>query len=44
MDNPLVLKKNKLQKFAGKGGWTYARIPEIMPDKKTPFGWVKSKG
>ena len=33
-----------LQKFAGKGGWTYVAIPEVAPDKKAPFGWVKVKG
>ena len=44
MDKPLVHKKYKLQKFSGKGGWTYARIPEVKPDKKAPFGWVKVTG
>ena len=44
MDTPLVHKKYKLEKFAGKGGWTYVRIPGILPDKKIPFGWVKVKG
>lgn len=41
---PLVNKKYKLEKFQGKGGWTYARIPEIVQDKSAPFGWVKVKG
>jgi uncharacterized protein YdeI (YjbR/CyaY-like superfamily) len=44
MEKPLVHKKYKLEKFTGKGGWTYIRIPEILPAKKTPFGWVKVKG
>ena len=44
MEKPLVNKKYKLQKFPGKGGWTYAMIPEIPQDKKAPFGWVKVKG
>lgn len=44
MVKPLVNKKYKLQKFPGKGGWTYAIIPEIPQDKKAPFGWVKVKG
>jgi len=44
MEKPLVNKKYKLQKFPGKGGWTYAMIPEISQDKKAPFGWVKVKG
>ncbi|MEO5562122.1 MAG: YdeI/OmpD-associated family protein [Chitinophagaceae bacterium] len=41
---PLTDKKYLLEKFAGKGGWTYARIPEIVKDKKSPFGWVKVRG
>jgi hypothetical protein len=41
---PLVNKKYLLEKFPGKGGWTFARIPEVLQDKKTPFGWVKVKG
>lgn len=33
-----------LEKFPGKGGWTYAAIPEILQDKHSHFGWVKVKG
>jgi hypothetical protein len=44
MERPLVNKKYLLEKYSGKGGWTYATIPEIPPDKKSPFGWVKVKG
>jgi len=44
MKKPLVNKKYKLEKFHGKGGWTYAQIPEIAADKSSPFGWVKVKG
>jgi len=43
-EKPLVDKKYLLEKFPGKGGWTYTEIPEIMPDKKSPFSWVKVKG
>ena len=25
-------------------GWTYTENPEIMPDKNSPFSWVKVKG
>ncbi len=42
--NPLVDKKYVLEKISGKGGWTFARIPEILQDKKSPFGWVKVRG
>jgi hypothetical protein len=43
-EKPLVNKKYLLEKSPGKGGWTYTIIPEILPDKKSPFGWVKVKG
>jgi hypothetical protein len=41
---PLVNKKYLLEKFPGKGGWTFAKIPEILQDKKAHFGWVKVRG
>ena len=41
---PLVDKKYLLEKFQGKGGWTFARIPEIIQSKNTPFGWVRVRG
>ena len=41
---PLVNKKYKLEKFPGKGGWTFSRIPEVLQDKSKPFGWVKVRG
>jgi hypothetical protein len=44
METPLVNGDYLLQKFPGKGGWTYAAIPEILQNKKNPFGWVKVKG
>lgn len=44
MTNPLVNKQYLLEKYPGKGGWTYAAIPEVLQDKKAPFGWVKVKG
>lgn len=43
-DKPLLNKKYLLEKFPGKGGWTYAAIPEILQDKHSYFGWVKVKG
>lgn len=33
-----------LEKFPGKGGWTYAVIPEATPPSNTPFGWLRVKG
>lgn len=44
MMKPLVNKKYILERFPGKGGWTFARIPEITQEKKAHFGWVKVKG
>lgn len=44
MEKPLVDKEYLLQKFPGKGGWTYAEIPEVPQDRHAPFGWVKVKG
>jgi hypothetical protein len=41
---PLVDKEYLLEKFQGKGGWTFARIPEIAQNKNTPFGWVRVRG
>ena len=40
----LVDKKYLLERFQGKGGWTYARIDEIPQDKRAHFGWVKVRG
>lgn len=44
VEKPLINKKYLLEKFPGKGGWTFARIPDIPQDKKAHFGWVKVKG
>jgi hypothetical protein len=44
MNAPLVNKEYLLEKFPGKGGWTYAAIPEVAQDKNAPFGWVKVRG
>ena len=44
MDKPLVNQSYLLKKIAGKGGWTYAEVPEIRPDKHAHFGWVKVRG
>src|SRR3954464_8849836 len=44
MTKPLVNKKYRLEKYPGKGGWTYAQIPEVAKDKNSPFGWVRVRG
>jgi hypothetical protein len=40
----LVDRSYQLQKFLGKGGWTYAAIPQIQQDKHAWFGLVKVSG
>jgi hypothetical protein len=37
-EKPLLSKKYLLEKYPGKGGWTYAAIPEVIQDKDAPFG------
>nr|MBP6314386.1 DUF1905 domain-containing protein [Chitinophagaceae bacterium] len=44
MEIPFVNQQYLLEKFQGKGGWTYAQIPEIRPDKHAHFGWVRVRG
>lgn len=41
---PLINSEFLLQKFPGKGGWTYAEIPGLLQDKTKAFGWLKVKG
>ncbi len=43
-ENLLVNDKFLLKKYPGKGGWTYAVLPETVRKKKTPFGWIQVKG
>lgn len=44
MGELLVNKKYQLEKFPGKGGWTYVIISEIPQNIKRKFGMVKVKG
>jgi hypothetical protein len=41
---PLIEKDYLLQKFSGKGAWTYVLIPEISKEKRFPFGLKKVSG
>lgn len=43
-DKPLVDKDYVMEKYPGKGGWTYVVIKEIAPDKRAKFGWVQVSG
>jgi hypothetical protein len=40
----LVNTKVQLQRFPGKGGWTYAPLPSVPFEKKNAFGWAKVNG
>ena len=44
IEKPLVNKEFVLEKFPGKGGWTYVLIPQIKQEKNNKFGWVQVKG
>ncbi len=44
MEKSIVNKIFLLEKYPGKGGWTYARIDPIKITKKKPFGFIKVKG
>lgn len=41
---PLVNRSIILEKFPGKGGWTYGRLPGVKPDPHSHFGWIKVRG
>lgn len=41
---PLVDKKLVMEKYPGKGGWTYVRVPKLPKGSKNKFGFVKVKG
>ena len=43
-ETPLVNQNYLLKKYSGKGGWTFAVIPEIQKDQHAWFGWVKVRG
>jgi hypothetical protein len=42
--SPLVDETVRLERFPGKGGWTYARITPVSHDRKNHFGWKKVRG
>ena len=44
MEVLLTDKEYHLERFSGKGGWTYISLPEIPKDKEAAFGIVKVKG
>lgn len=44
MEDALTNKEYELQRFPGKGGWTYASFPDIPKNKGAAFGLVRVKG
>ncbi len=44
MEELLTDKEYELERFPGKGGWTYVALPEIPKDKEAAFGIVKVRG
>jgi bifunctional DNA-binding transcriptional regulator/antitoxin component of YhaV-PrlF toxin-antitoxin module len=43
-ETPIVNQQSQLKKYSGKGGWTFAVIPDLPIDKHAYFGWVKVSG
>ncbi|HEY0054252.1 MAG TPA: YdeI/OmpD-associated family protein [Pedobacter sp.] len=41
---PLIHQQLLLERFPGKGGWTYAKLPDIPEGKLTTFGFHKVRG
>ncbi|WP_316840450.1 YdeI/OmpD-associated family protein [Pedobacter gandavensis] len=41
---PLIDQDLLLERFPGKGGWTYVRFPDIEAGKYNYFSWQKVKG
>lgn len=44
MQPPLIDAILTLEKFPGKGGWTYAALPGLASDPHSHFGWVRVYG
>ena len=44
MENPIINDELLLLKYPGKGGWTYAEIPNLLYERPKPYGWLKVKG
>lgn len=43
-EEPLIKQRLLLERFPGKGGWTYARLPEVPIAKRNHFGFQKVRG
>jgi hypothetical protein len=43
-EKPIVNGRFILERYPGKGGWTYLTLPKVSSRKKRHFGWVIVKG
>lgn len=43
-EKPFITGEYLLERFPGKGGWTYVALPGVAPDSNTPFGWTTVRG
>lgn len=44
MSAPLVQGRFRIERFRGKGGWTYVPLPVLAFRQNLPFGWVVVDG
>jgi len=44
MSEPLVDQVLTIEKYPGKGGWSYVMVQGVPPNKKAKFGFVRVKG
>ena len=43
-EQPIIQDHYQLQKYPGKGGWTYAQLPNVPVEEKRAFGMIRVKG
>jgi hypothetical protein len=44
MSQPLIDQLLTIEKYPGKGGWSYVLVKGVLPNKKAKFGFVRIKG
>ena len=43
-EKPVVEAAFRLERYPGKGGWTYVVLPKITSEKSKAFGWITASG
>ena len=43
-NKPAIENEFRLEKYPGKGGWTYVVLPNITHEKSNAFGWITVNG